>query len=54
LCWKYDLPKGKHTVRLKILNPSKDEEFNSSEAIIYSDQLINGMKVNEDAAKKSF
>jgi len=51
LCWKYDLPKGKHTVRLKILNPSKDEEFNSSEAIIYSDQLIDGMKVNEAAAK---
>src|SRR4029078_2679161 len=53
LCWKYDLPKGKHIVRLKILNPSKDEEFNSSEAIIYSDQLIDGMKVNEEAAKKS-
>jgi len=51
LCWKYDLPKGKHTVRLKILNPSKDEEFNSSEAIIYSDQLIDGMKVNEAASK---
>ncbi len=46
LCWKYDLPKGKHTVRLKILNPSKDEEFNSSEAIIYSDRLIDGMKAN--------
>ena len=54
LCWKYDLHKGKHTVRLKILNPSKDEEFNSSEAIIYADKLINGMKMNEDAAKKSF
>jgi len=51
LCWKYDLRKGKHTVRLKILNPSKDEEFNSSEAIIYSDQLIDGIKVNEEAAK---
>jgi len=38
-------------VRLKILNPSKDEEFNSSEAIIYSDQLIDGMKVNEAASK---
>ena len=53
LCWKYDLPKGKHVVRLKILNPSKDEEFNASEALIYSDQLISGMKVNEEAAKKS-
>jgi len=54
LCWKYDLPKGKHAVRLKILNPSKDEEFNSSGAIIYSDKLIDGIKVNEEAAKKSF
>jgi hypothetical protein len=54
LCWKYDLPKGKHAVRLKILNPSKDNEFNSSEALIYSDKLISGMKVNEEAAKKSF
>ena len=54
LCWKYDLPKEKHTVRLKILNPSKDEEFNSSEAIIYSDKLSEGIKVNEEAAKKSF
>ena len=54
LCWKYDLSKGKHTVRLKILNPSKDEEFNSSEALIYSDKLIDGVKVNEAAAKKSF
>jgi hypothetical protein len=54
LCWKYDLSEGKHTVKLKILNPSKDEEFNSSEAIIYSDQLINGIKVNEEAAKRNF
>ena len=54
LCWKYDLPKGKHTVKLKILNPSKDEEFNSSEALIYSDKLIDGIKANEAAARKSF
>jgi len=52
LCWKYDLPKGKHSVRLKILNPSKDAAFNSSEAIIYSDQLINGIKANEEAEKR--
>ncbi|HEY1872206.1 MAG TPA: ADP-ribosylglycohydrolase family protein, partial [Chitinophagaceae bacterium] len=52
LCWKYDLLKGKHVVRLKILNPSKEEEFNSSEAIIYSDHLMNGMKANEGATKE--
>ena len=53
LCWKYDLPKGKHIVRLKILNPSKDEEFNSSEALIYSDKLIDGIKMNAEAARKN-
>ncbi len=54
LCWKYDLSNGKHVVRLKILNPSKDEEINSSEAITYSDKMINGIKANEVAAKKAF
>lgn len=42
LCWKYDLPKGKHSVQMKILNPTKEEEeVKSGEAIIYSDKLIN-------------
>jgi hypothetical protein len=54
LCWKYDLPKGKHTVRLKILNPSKEEQFRSWEAIAYSDQLLDGIKVNEEESKKGF
>ncbi|MEP7374137.1 MAG: ADP-ribosylglycohydrolase family protein [Chitinophagaceae bacterium] len=52
LCWNYDLPKGKHTVRLKILNPSKEEEFKSYEAIVYSDQPLNGVMTNEQASKK--
>jgi len=50
LCWKYDLPKGKHKVKLKILNPAKDEEVKSWEAIIYSDKLVNGLKANETSA----
>nr|MBA2562386.1 ADP-ribosylglycohydrolase family protein [Chitinophagaceae bacterium] len=49
LCWKYNLPKGKHNVKLKILNPSKEEEVKSWEAIIYSDKLINGLKANESS-----
>lgn len=52
LCWRYDLPKGKHKVRLKILNPSANEKFESHEAIVYSDGPMNGIKVNEEAAKK--
>jgi len=54
LCWKYDLAKGKHAVRLKILNSSKDEQISSSEAIIYSDELINGIEANQKAGRKSF
>jgi len=52
LCWKYQLPKGKHAVRFKILNPSKDHKVNADEAIIYSDKLLNGMDINLDAVKK--
>ncbi|MEP7319752.1 MAG: ADP-ribosylglycohydrolase family protein [Panacibacter sp.] len=52
LCWKYDLPKGKHKVELKILNPSKEYAFKAWEAIIYSDKLINGLLANEQAAKQ--
>lgn len=47
LCWKYDLPKARHTVLLKILNPSKKYEFKTGEAIIYSDKLIDGLLANE-------
>lgn len=46
LCWKYNLPKGKHVVLLKILNPVKTFEFKINEAIIYSDKLVNGMEGN--------
>ncbi|MGZ5282871.1 MAG: ADP-ribosylglycohydrolase family protein [Bacteroidia bacterium] len=46
LCWKYDLPKGKHTVKLKILNPSEKEEIKAWEAIIYSNAPVDGLKAN--------
>jgi hypothetical protein len=51
ICWKYDLPKGKHTVQLKILNPSKDFNFNASEAIIYADKPVNGLLANDVKGK---
>ena len=47
LCWNYDLPKGKHDVQLKILNPSNDYHINNVEAIYYSDKPVDGMKENE-------
>ena len=52
LCWKYQLPGGKHTVKLKFLNPSKDHKINVEEAIIYSDKPVNGMDVNLSKANQ--
>lgn len=52
LCWKYDLPKGKHMVQMKILNPSKEYVFRISEAVIYSDKIVKGLLANEKAAKQ--
>lgn len=52
LCWKYDLPKGKHRVEMKILNLSKEYAFKAWEAIVYSDKLVNGLLANEQAAKQ--
>jgi ADP-ribosylglycohydrolase len=47
LCWKYDLPKGKHTVLFKILNPSKEEEVKANEVIIYSEKPVDGLQNNQ-------
>jgi len=52
LAWKYQLPKGKHTVKLKILNPSKEYELRGVDAIIYADQPVDGMKQTIEAAGK--
>ncbi|MBC7851658.1 MAG: ADP-ribosylglycohydrolase family protein [Chitinophagaceae bacterium] len=47
LCWKYGLPKGKHNVELRILNPVQGENVKASEAIIYSDAKVNGITINQ-------
>jgi hypothetical protein len=52
LAWKYRLPKGKHAVKMKILNPSTGIVARISEAIIYSDKAVDGIRVNIDASKK--
>jgi len=51
VCWKYQLPKGKHIVRLKLLNPLKDHGIKGAEAIVYSDQPVDGMNQTVKAAK---
>ena len=52
LCWKYDLLKGKHLVKLKILNPSKEIQFKAWDVIIYSDKPVNGIRANMPVAAK--
>jgi hypothetical protein len=52
LAWNYNLPKGKHTVQLKIMNPVKGEEIKAGDVIVYSDKLVNGLAANETPAKK--
>ena len=46
LAWKYKLQKEKHSVILRILNPSAAHELKIGEAIIYSDSAINGLDSN--------
>ena len=47
LAWKYGLPKGKHKVKLKILNPVEGQNMQLRDAIIYSDKAVNGISANE-------
>lgn len=37
LCWKYKLPKQKHTVKLKLLNPDEGQPVRMNSYIVYSD-----------------
>ena len=46
LAWKYDLPKGKHEVKFKLLNPSL-ENIKGVDIILYSDKPVNGFDVNK-------
>ncbi|HUR10662.1 MAG TPA: ADP-ribosylglycohydrolase family protein [Flavitalea sp.] len=38
LFWKYKLPKGKHTVTIKLLNPVESQTIRIDDVIIYSDK----------------
>jgi len=46
LAWNYNLPKGKHTVRFKLLNASKENTIQGVQIITYSDKPVNGFEVN--------
>ncbi len=40
LFWKYDLPKGKHKVDIKVLNPNPGYTLNAWEYVVFSDKPI--------------
>ncbi len=40
LFWKYQLPKGKHTVRMKVMNPSTEFELHLSDVLVYNDKPV--------------
>ena len=40
LFWRYQLPKGKHTVRMKLLNPDSAHTVRLNEVLVYSDRPV--------------
>lgn len=40
LFWKYQLPKSKHTVRIKLLNPDSEHVVRMNEVLVYNDQPV--------------
>ncbi|GAB3887502.1 ADP-ribosylglycohydrolase family protein [Spirosoma agri] len=40
LFWKYQLPKGRHTIRIKLLNPDPEHLVYLSDLLVYSDQPV--------------
>ncbi|MDR2037996.1 MAG: ADP-ribosylglycohydrolase family protein [Bacteroidales bacterium] len=39
LFWKYQLPNGKHSIRIKWLNPEENTHINIWDALVYSDKI---------------
>src|SRR5690606_4329897 len=44
LAWKYKLPKQKHSVKIRLLNPQKSNSLFVDDVIIYSDKAENNQK----------
>lgn len=47
IAWNYQLSPGKHTVKVKVLNTSKEHSIRTIDAIIYSNKPVNGLLANE-------
>jgi len=48
LFWKYQLPKGKHTVKIELDTPSDKYMLRSWDYIVYSDKPVDGSKVHPE------
>lgn len=44
ICWKYQLPKGDHEVKLLILNPNPDYELVTVDYLLYEDTPVKGSR----------
>ncbi len=47
LFWQYGLPRGHHTVKMKISNPSAAYEIRLQDVIVYDDKLVDGIRANQ-------
>ncbi len=47
LFWKYQLAKGKHNVKFKLLNPSPEYRCDMGEALIYTNKAISAFSANK-------
>lgn len=44
LFWRYQLPRGKHRVEVKILNPHPDYELSAVDCLVYDNQPTHGIR----------
>jgi hypothetical protein len=40
LFWKYQLPKAKHNVKIKLLNPDSEFKLRVTDIVLYTDQVV--------------
>jgi hypothetical protein len=45
LFWRYELPQGKHTISIKVLNPNPQYTLNAYSYIVYSDKPVGSLQV---------
>jgi len=46
VAWNYSLPKGKHSVKCRVLNGTNEHSIKNVQVIIYSDHEVNGFEAN--------